>query len=62
MLDPWIIEQIRRREEEKRKRRNERPSLELPVERPSHPGDREKEEGDGDGKPERGVAIINFTI
>jgi len=29
MLEPWIIEQIRRREEEER-RRNERPQLEIP--------------------------------
>ena len=30
MLEPWIIEQIRRREEEQR-RRNERPQLEIPA-------------------------------
>lgn len=30
MLEPWIIEQIRRREEEER-RRNERPQLEIPA-------------------------------
>ena len=30
MLEPWIIEQIRRREEEER-RRNERPQLEIPM-------------------------------
>ena len=30
MLEPWIIEQIRRREEEER-RRNERPQLEVPL-------------------------------
>ena len=30
MLEPWIIEQIRRREEEER-RRNERPQLEIPT-------------------------------
>jgi hypothetical protein len=29
MLEPWIIEQIRRREEEAR--RNERPQLEIPT-------------------------------
>lgn len=33
MLDPWIIEQIRRREEEERRQRDElnRPVLELPI-------------------------------
>lgn len=30
MLEPWIIEQIRRREEEER-RRSERPQLEIPT-------------------------------
>jgi hypothetical protein len=30
MLEPWIIEQIRRREEEER-RRNEQPQLEIPM-------------------------------
>jgi hypothetical protein len=30
MLEPWIIEQIRRREEEQR-RRDDRPQLELPL-------------------------------
>ncbi len=34
MLPPFIIEEIRRREAD-RKRANERPRLELPVERPS---------------------------
>lgn len=62
MLEPWIIEQIRRREEEER-RRNERPQLEIPAndergehwrrqieerERdPRNPGDRDR---DGDRK------------
>ena len=31
MLEPWIIEQIRRREEEER-RKQERPQLEIPAE------------------------------
>ena len=30
MLEPWIIEQIRRREEEER-RKQERPQLEIPM-------------------------------
>jgi len=36
MLEPWIIEQIRRREEEER-RKHERPRLEIPA-----PDDREE--------------------
>jgi hypothetical protein len=60
MLEPWIIEQIRRREEEER-RRNERPQLEVPVrdDRWKHPasedGETEKED-----ESERGVVIIDF--
>jgi hypothetical protein len=66
MLEPWIIEQIRRREEEER-RRNERPQLEVPIrdERWKHPAgddeDREKEKKDKDEEgSERGVVIIDF--
>ena len=42
MLEPWIIEQIRRREEEER-RRHERPQLEIPV------GDERWRRGPDDG-------------
>jgi hypothetical protein len=60
MLDPWIIEQIRRRETEERRRR-EQPMLELPLpepdaveyERPSSGWSR-------DPQPERGVVIIGM--
>jgi hypothetical protein len=64
MLEPWIIEQIRRREEEER-RRNERPQLEIPAvderqerwrrqneERERNPRDREKD-GERDGDRDR---------
>lgn len=56
MLDPWIIDEIRRREEEQKE---ERPVLELPLEMPVY-----KEHG---GKPpttdeERGVVIVEFGI
>ena len=36
MLDPWIIEEIRRREEEEREHR-EQPVLEIPLEMPVYP-------------------------
>jgi len=60
MLEPWIIEQIRRREEEER-RRNERPQLEVPVrderwKRPASDEDKDKD----DQESERGVVIIDF--
>jgi hypothetical protein len=58
MLEPWIIEQIRRREEEER-RRNERPQLEIPVrdERWKPPAEEEERDQDDEGS-ERGVVII----
>ena len=74
MLEPWIIEQIRRREEEER-RRNERPQLEIPIrderrERgwrrqdegdPSRDGDDHRDDKDKDeDQPKRGVMIIEF--
>jgi hypothetical protein len=34
MLPPFIIEQIRKREEEDRARHEQQPQLELPVDRP----------------------------
>jgi hypothetical protein len=63
MLEPWIIEQIRRREEEER-RRQERPQLEVPVrdDRWKHPAgeDEEKERDKENEDSERGVVIIDF--
>jgi hypothetical protein len=69
MLEPWIIEQIRRREEEER-RRNERPQLEIPMgderwrrgpdDEPENDTDRQR---DDDKEPEggpRGVVIIDM--
>jgi len=59
MLDPWIIEEIRRREEEERK--HQRPVVH--IETPQLPADRGGV-GSGEKQPgeERGVAIIDFTI
>ena len=58
MLEPWIIDQIRRREEERR--RGERSQLELPV--PDYPPEDGPEGDVGQGRdesePTRGVAII----
>jgi hypothetical protein len=71
MLEPWIILQIRRREEEDR-RRHERPQLELPVPAEpwpptrapgGRPDDRERSEDDeqqDDDSPKRGVVIIGI--
>jgi hypothetical protein len=60
MLDPWIIEEIRRREREEEARRQERrPVLEIQIETPRRTPDKEREEQPGN---ERGVAIIDFRI
>ena len=65
MLEPWIIEQIRRREEEQRRQHEERPRLELPVaeetwdESPPKRNEAEDEKKDRD-EPKRGVVIIGF--
>jgi hypothetical protein len=68
VLEPWIIEQIRRREEETR-RRNERPRLEIPIRderwKPdpdrSPTGSDDDDQRDDEEKPERGVVIIDMS-
>ncbi|HZS38460.1 MAG TPA: hypothetical protein VFF06_16610 [Polyangia bacterium] len=60
MLDPWIIEEIRRREEEERQHREQRPVLEVPLESPPYPGQSRKPDTDQDG--ERGVVIVDFCV
>jgi len=59
MLEPWIIDQIRRREEEER-RGGDRPQLELPVPDTRHdrPEDGADDVEKDDSEPKRGVAII----
>ena len=57
MLDPWIIEEIRRREESERAE-HERPVLEIPIEMPHYPNnDTRPEPPPGE---ERGVVILDF--
>jgi hypothetical protein len=60
MLDPWIIEEIKRRE----KRQQEQPVLELPIHGPEgRDRDREHEKPQNrDGDPPRGIAIIDYSI
>ena len=57
MLDPWIIEEIRRREEEERQQREERPVLELPLDFPVVVPTGKPEENE-----ERGVVIVDFRV
>jgi len=59
MLDPWIIEEIKRREQ---RRRIEQPVVQIPVQGPERdrepPSSKEKEEKE----PPRGVEIIDFGV
>jgi hypothetical protein len=58
MLDPWIIEEIRRREEEEERRhREQRPVLEIPLDVPIVPTSRPDPD-----KEERGVVIVDFRV
>ena len=59
MLDPWIIEEILRREEEQR--RDERPMLEMPMPLPEEP-DAEDQSVREEDDSERGVAIVDFRV
>jgi hypothetical protein len=56
MLPPFIIEQIRRREEEERARHEQQPQLDIPVERPVPRAPHAPEE-----KGDRGVVIIDLS-
>jgi hypothetical protein len=68
MLDPWIIEEIRRREDEQRQQDERRPVVvELPYHAPrsDHEQDGAAPAAPADGDkdvPARGVTIIDFTI
>jgi hypothetical protein len=58
MLPPFIIEQIRQREEKERQRREEiRPHLELPLDR--YPSRRRVPEAEEDD-PNRGVIVVDL--
>lgn len=64
MLDPWIIEQIRKREEEEHRCRERRPSVEMPqYPFRDHDRDRRNDSSDDHDKPsDRGVVIIDFSV
>ena len=55
MLDAFIIDEIRRREEQ---REDRRPRLELPLPEPHRQNDRRERE---DERPQRGVLIIDYS-
>jgi hypothetical protein len=56
MLPPFIIDQIRRREEQER--RHEAPAIQLPLPSPS-PGRREQRPPQSD-EPQRGIVVIDL--
>lgn len=56
MLDPWIIEEIRKRED--RQRRDEQPEIWVPLEEP----EADDQVAPREEKPERGVVIVDFRI
>ncbi|MBI5066729.1 MAG: hypothetical protein HZB56_00710 [Deltaproteobacteria bacterium] len=56
MLDAFVIEEIKRREQERH--REERPSLELPV---PPPPPAHSDDPDGHEPPGSGVVIIDYT-
>lgn len=57
MLPPFIIDQIRRREEEELSRQ-EQPRLELPVD--AYPPKRREQRDDEDEDADRGVIILDL--
>lgn len=58
MLDPWIIEEILKKEDERR-RESERAQVELPIERPDM-GPRSVVTPPREQESERGVMIIDI--
>lgn len=59
MLDAFIIEELRRREEVERSHA-EQPRMELPLEEGRERPPVAREEERPNGKPERGVIVIDF--
>ena len=57
MLDPWIIEEILRREEEKRREQDRR--IEAPIQSPRH-DPAEANPPPAPAREERGVAVIDI--
>ena len=58
MLPPFIIEQIRRREEEQTRKQYEQPQLELPLSPPRPPVPSKRREDSEEGQ--RGVVILEL--
>jgi hypothetical protein len=59
MLDPWIIEEILRREEEVKRREQER-RIEMPLESPRRDRDPAEANPPPRNQEERGVVVIDI--
>jgi hypothetical protein len=59
VLEPWIIEQIRRREEEERRQR-ERPHLDIPARDERWKPERDPDDDADREESDRGVVIIDI--
>ena len=57
MLDPWIIEEIRKREDQDQ--RDDQPVLEIPL---GDEPDSDQEVREEDEGVERGVVIVDFRV
>ena len=60
MLNPFIIDQIKRREQEERRRHERENVLELPLPMPAAPSQRPASDEDERDPAERGVCIIDL--
>ena len=60
MLNPFIIDQIKRREQEERRRHERENVIELPVPMPAAPPQRPASDEDERDPAERGVCIIDL--
>ena len=57
-MDAYIIDELRRRQDEAQQQ--ERPMLELPL--PEYIPDPDDDQADKDRPPDRGVTIVDYTI
>jgi hypothetical protein len=57
MLDAFIIEEIKKREQDQE---SQRPRIELPLPEPTP--QRQNDRRDDDERPERGVIIIDYSV
>lgn len=57
MLDAFIIEEIKRREQERERHDSDRPSVQIPLPEPGRAPQQSEED-----KPQRGVIIIDYSV